>query len=173
MLIKVLGGALIVIGAWVIGLCFAYKPFYRKSDLASFALALEILESEINNYSSIMEGFLSISKKLRSDEIGSIFFKLYEKLKERTGNNIEEIWLEILEREKNKLYINEEDMDRLKDFGGILSSFDRELEIKNINALRQYILSVTKEINDEYIKNKKMFQSVGLLGGLVIVIALL
>lgn len=173
MIIKIIGCLLIIAGAWGIGLYLAYKPFYRKSALNSFNVALELLENEINNYSSLIEAFYKISKKLKDKEIGNVFLRLYNRMKEKRGENIEEIWLDILEQEKNKLFLVEEDIESLKEFGTILNGEDRELELKNIKLLKKYIYVAVDEINGQYLKNKKMLQSVGLLGGLMIAIALI
>ncbi len=173
MALKILGSILIIASSGLAGLYFAYKPYYRKSDLNSFFIALEILENEINNYSSLIEASFQISQKVSDKNISEIFLYLCEKLKEKNGEETEKIWTDSINKYKSSLYLNQEDYDTIAGMGKILNSFDREIEIKNIAVLKRYILTSIDEINIEYTKNRRMFQSIGFLGGLIIVIALI
>lgn len=170
---KIFGAVLIIASSGLTGLYFAYKPYYRKNDLNSLLTALEILENEINNYSSLIESSIQISDKLSDKNMSLIFSNLYEKLNEKNGEDIEKIWTSVINANKNKLYLKNEDYDKIISLGRILSCFDKEIEIKNIELLKKYILTSIDEIDSEYLKNKKMFQSIGFLGGLIIVIALI
>lgn len=173
MIIKITGGIITVFASFLFGLYYAYRPYYRKNDLESLITALEMLENEIKNYSSLVEAFLKISGGLTETVFSEIFLTLHNVLKEKTGEDIEKMWSDCINGERNRLYLKEEDFDKIFSFGRILKSTDREMELKNIALLKKYLSSKAEEINTEYIKNKRMFQSVGLLGGLMIVIALI
>lgn len=172
MLIKLIGSAMVIFASAVGGLYFGYRQYYRKSDLSAFLTAMEILENEINNFSSLIEAFYKISKRLSGNPVASVFEDTVKELEKKNGDEFEDIWKSKLLNFKNILYLNEEDYDKILSFGAIMKNADRDLEIRNINILKKYLRDKADEINEQYTKNRKIYQSIGFLGGLMIAITL-
>ena len=72
-----------------------------------------------------------------------------------------------------KEIISKEDEEEMKIIGKSLSSIDKDFNIEAINMITEYIDTKMEDIEKEKNKNTKMYQSLGVLSGLMIVILLI
>lgn len=170
---KILGIILIFLGATTFGYYYSYKPIFRKNDLLEMKRAILILNSEIKFLSSgIKECIVSIEKVIKKP-IKDIFSKFGELLEEKRGEELNLIWEKALEEEVYNTYLNFEDIEKFKMIYRIIGGYDKELNIKGLEIVLDYIDTAILEIDREKGKNSKMYQSLGVLGGLALIILLI
>ena len=164
-------GAVIVIGASAIaGVYYGNLETYRMRDLLEFKKALTILRSQIEYARTpLPEAMLAIAVRVR-ESVGKVFEMCAELLEHERNEKVAHIWAAAVDQYKDALFLTQEDTDQLKDFGAQLGNMDSEAQIMNISMLIDYIDERTALLNQSRDKNKKLYRSLGILGGALIVI---
>ena len=93
-----------------------------------------------------------------------------ELLLHQRNEQIAHLWAAALEQHKPALFLAQEDVDEIKAFGAQLGDLDCDAQLDSIAMLTNYINERVVHLNLGRDKNKKLFQSLGLLGGALIVI---
>lgn len=170
---KIIGIILIFLSGTSFGFYHSFKPLFRRNDLLEMKRALLILNSEIKFLStSIKEALKSIENSV-SSPIKDIFSTFRKNLEIKNGESLNIIWEESLNQAINNTYLTKEDKNKFKLIGKNLGSYDKELNLNNLNIIFNYIDTTLNEIETERLKNMKMYQSVGILGSLALIILLI
>lgn len=173
MILKIIGAVIIVLSSTLIGFFYSRKEEYRINDLNEMKRAFTILISEIEYASnSLPESMINISNKTENP-ISKILIDFAENLNKKDGQTIQQLWTEAVIKNKNDTYFIDEDLENIKSFGSTLGYLDRNMQINNINIMIDYINKKTDTLSEISIKNKKMYRSLGILGGMIIAIILI
>lgn len=173
MILKIIGAVIIVLSSTLIGFFYSRKEEYRINDLNEMKRAFTILISEIEYASnSLPESMINISNKTENP-ISKILIDFAENLNKKDGQTIQQLWTEAVIKNKNDTYFIDEDLENIKSFGSTLGYLDRNMQINNINMMIDYINKKTDTLSEISIKNKKMYRSLGILGGMIIAIILI
>lgn len=173
MILKIIGAVIIVLSSTLIGFFYSRKEEYRINDLNEMKRAFTILISEIEYASnSLPESMINISNKTENP-ISKILIDFVENLNKKDGQTIQQLWTEAVIKNKNDTYFIDEDLENIKSFGSTLGYLDRNMQINNINIMIDYINKKTDTLSEISIKNKKMYRSLGILGGMIIAIILI
>ena len=171
MYLKIIACICILIGFSMFGIYYAYKPIYRKNDLLEMKRALLSLSSEIVFFSNINEAILSIEKSL-DKPIRNIFVKFRENLEEKRGEELSYLWEDALKNGCYETYFAKEDIENINMIGKIIGSLDVNFNVEGINIVIDYINSTISMLDEEKNKTFKMYQSLGVLSGLMLIILL-
>lgn len=169
--IKLIGGVLIVIASSLIGFIKARDFEKRTAELRDIINALQILESEICYKSNILRDALLNCSEAISDNIAIIFKCASELLKNRNMTS-DEAWNEALNINAKKTSLKEEDIQILLRLGGSLGTSDYEGQVKNIGFIIKQIEGQIVKADADCIKYQAMYRKLGLLGGVAVVIML-
>ncbi|WP_250277677.1 stage III sporulation protein AB [[Clostridium] colinum] len=172
MYIKIFCSIIILMGFSIIGFYYAYKPIYRKNDLLEMKRALLSLSSEIKFFSSLNEAILNIEKNLNKP-IQNIFIKFRENMQEKRGEELAFLWEDAIKNGAYETYFVKEDIENICVIGKMIGSLDKNFNIESLNIVIEYINNTVKNIDDEKNKNFKMYQSLGFLSGLMIIVLLI
>ncbi len=172
MYLKIFLSVVILIGFSTIGFYYSYKPIYRKNDLLEMKRALLSLASEIKFFSSLNEAILNIEKNLNKP-IKNIFKKFRINMEEKRGEELSLLWQDAIKNGSYETYFTKEDIENICIVGKIIGSLDRHFNIEGLNIIVEYINVTTKCIDNEKNKTFKMYQSLGILSGLTIIILLI
>ena len=172
MTIKIIGATIVFIFFSIIGFYYSYKPLYRKNDLLEIKKAILILNSEIKFLStSIIEATYKI-ENLVENPIKNVFVYFRSLIEIYDGKSIEEIWIRAVDNALVKSYLNSEDIKNFKSIGKYICSYDKELSLNGFNLILSYIDNAILQIENQSNKHIKMYQSLGVLTGLIIIILL-
>ncbi|MCL2564289.1 MAG: stage III sporulation protein AB [Defluviitaleaceae bacterium] len=171
MLIQALGAVLIIGSSTMWGAYMAAKSYFRLRDLREMKRAFGILISEIDYAQSpLEEAAVNIAIKC-SLPIKGIFENFSKGLSGKV--NVWELWSETIENSQKDSYFSTEDMEVFKSFGKTLGYLDREMQLRNIEMQIDYINQKTDELEKTWEKSRKMYLSLGALGGVMAVILLI
>jgi len=164
-------GAFIVIGASSLaGIYYGNLETYRMRDLQEIKKGLSILRSQVDYIRApLHEAMQHISERL-SIPASRIFEMMAELLVHERNSKVAHMWEAAIDQHGGALYLNEEDIDNIKAFGGILADIDSSLQLANIDLLVNYIDGQVSGLSVSRDKNKKLYRSLGLLCGTLIVI---
>jgi len=170
-MIQIIGLILIMISTTMAGIYYGSIPSFRIKDLKEIKRGLLILKSEIEYAATPLTiACESISTKL-DNPMGKIFGNFAQHLKEKT-DDIPLAWQLSLEASKPQAYLTKEDINQLISFGTTLGYLDKHLQIRTIDMTTSYLNQEIEDLREVSLKNKKLYQTLGILGGLLIIIAL-
>lgn len=153
----------------VIGILISKKYSNRLKILKELKNALSIFKVKINySFETIPDVFKDISNKTKGTT-SKIFEETVKNLNEK-NMNAGEAWEKAVE--VNGEDLKKEDISCLKDLGKLLGKTDVEGQIAQIDLVSQFIDKQISEATDDKNKNEKMYQKLGAIVGLVIVIVL-
>ena len=171
MLIKIIGAVIVIIATAMIGYSYASKLEKRKRTLGDFASALTMLETEINFASNPLKyAFSAISRALDST-VGTFFSDLADSMDGgRIG--VKRLWDETLAIYVPVMSLTASDVEVISAFAMQLGMTDRESQLKNIAHTKTLLSAQISNAGDACNKNKKIYQSAGILSGCLIAILL-
>lgn len=154
----------------VIGILISKKYSNRVKILKDLRNALNIFEVKINfSYETIPEIFKEISEKIKGTA-GKIFGDTVKNINDE--NMIAgEAWEKSLEN--NGEALKQEDVNCLKSLGKLLGKTDVEGQISQIKLVSTFLEKQINDANEARGKNEKMYQKLGAIVGLIIVIVLI
>ncbi|RKJ52309.1 hypothetical protein D7X25_15520 [bacterium 1XD42-8] len=118
------------------------------------------------------EAFISTAGKIPSP-FQEMLKEVEEKMEERKGAHLPEIWREAVKKFMRKTSLNRQDIERLCTFGEQVGYFDKEVQM---SAIDWYVEELEKDIaqNEKTIGQKvHMCHCLGILGGLFLTILFL
>lgn len=172
MLLKIIGLTIILITSTQIGAKMAQRFEGRLKDLRGFSLALQILEREIAFLSnSLPDAMIKVSYIKGNPAV--IFRECGEILKSKEGYCVEEAWTMAFDKHVGNTFLEDEDKQILLNLGRSLGSYDIENQSQNIKTIQSQLCTQEKNAEELIVKNTKLYKSLGVLGGIAIVIVLL
>lgn len=170
-MLKIFGIMLVILSTSGIGIKLSDNLKYRIEELEELKKFMIMLRGEIMyNVASVSEGMKRIKSRLRTPYT-HLIDKVLDELSEHNGKSFSEIWklgVAVFEETNNSL--TKSDVDRLRGFGDDFGSPHKEIQLKSFDM---YIDELEITINDARKKNSdnsKMYKSLGVLAGIVIVI---
>lgn len=171
-MIKIIGATLIIIAMARIGFFVAGRFGKRVDSLMSLREGIALLESEITfSNTAPAEAFLAVSDMSRG-EVKSLFCDVYSFIKEKQIS-VEKAFDEAIEKYSYKLCLEESDTSVILDFASHFGRGDSECEIKNIRAALTKLDVCINDAAKSADKNKKMYQSGGILCGILTAVILI
>lgn len=132
-----------------------------------------LIEGEIKyNNSYLGQAFKNVSGRI-SNPYKELMIYVSDKLNERTGEPLEKIWKEGVENTLLQSGMSKKHLLKLSELGETLGYLDKDMQIANFEL---FIERLDMEINESDEKNKancKLYKSLGVLSGILIVILII
>lgn len=168
MLLKICGSLFVIISCGLLGLKFSSDYEGRINKLNNFKKAIKILKNEIAyNNESIIEA-IKKSANTKDKDIDSFLLgtrDFYEK-----GNSIKESWEKSINLNIKKCGIKESDLELFKQVGMNLGVTCRETQINYLDNFIEKIEMLEEELYGHKDEKCKLYKSMGVMTGLLIVV---
>lgn len=152
----------------IIGILISKKYSNRLQILKDMKNALNIFEVKVNfSCETIPEIFTEISQKIKGTS-GKIFKDTVENMNNMVAGDA---WEKAVE--DNSENLKKEDVNSLKPLGKLLGKTDVEGQINQIKLVCEFLEEQINEAFEEKNKNEKMYQKLGAIIGLIMVIVLI
>ena len=172
MFIRVAGTLLVMAGSAGLGMYFSAKESFRVQDLLEFKKALLILSSEIEYMrSTLSEACANIAKRT-SMGVADTFANFSKLLAHGEGETAYQLWLAAMKPCKETTCLSSEDFTVLEDFGKTLGYLDKQMQKNAIEYTVSYIDEKAAALAAASDKNKRMYRSLGVIGGLLLTVVL-
>jgi len=112
-----------------------------------------------------------VGKRIGSN-IGKIFACAGQLMSKKTGFNAAELWENAVELHIKDTYLSKSDKAILLSFGSALGYLDKETQKNSIDLCILYLEDEMKKLDLHHQKNGRLYKSLGILSGLLIVILL-
>lgn len=141
----------------------------RIANLHRMENAAALLKGEIAFSGRILEeAFLDMSARL-AEPFGEFFSLTARYLQEETS--LEEAWKQAEEAFKNSS-LTQEDLNLFRTLGRELGFLDVEMQLRTLELVEGQLVRRIKELEEQALSGCRMYQSLGILGALAVVIIL-
>lgn len=157
----------------VTGTFLCLREKYRLQDIQMLQRAVLLLKGEISYLSApLAEALESVSYKI-SGEIGDVLQKVSKQLQQREEQTAEEIWITVWQREAKRMYLSVEDIQIILEFGKTLGYLDKQQQESSMQRLLFDLEQIEKRVTQRLQQNGKLYYSMGILCGLLLIVVLL
>ncbi|TXK83416.1 stage III sporulation protein SpoIIIAB [Paenibacillus sp. N3.4] len=169
-MLKFVGGILIIGAATLIGFLQAAHYARRPKQIRVLISALQRMETEITYaLTPLPEAFASLSKQI-TEPLSSLFRLTSERLLSSDGSSTREIWRLIVKDIWKRTSMRQAEQEVLLQLGSVLGLTDRSDQIKHLRLAVSQLQTEETESREEQRRFEKMWKSLGLLIGALIVI---
>lgn len=172
MILKILGSLMIIGASSLLGYIFAKDCAIRPNELRTLQGLLQMFETEISYMSNVLtEAFHNISNT-NSSKASVFFSSTVKNLMNDSSATAGQAWEKSVNDNIKLTSLNGEDKSILLSFGKMLGNSDLEGQLKNIRLTISQLKLQEQKAEENRKKNESMFKSLGVLGGIAIVIVL-
>ena len=151
-----------------IGILISKMYENRVKELRQFKNILNIIKTKIKfTYEPLAEIFNQISQE-KSSKIEEIFENMTYKL---AFENVKYSWMDAIQ--EADISITQEDKDILKELGKVLGQTDADSQVNEIEVTESFLNMQIEKAEEARKKNQKMYKTLGVVVGLVVVIILI
>lgn len=170
-MVKIIGIMLIIASTSALGIKLSDNLKYRIEDLEELKKFMIMLRGEIMyNVASVSEGMKRIKSRLRMPYT-ELIDRVVNELGEHNGKSFSDIWksgVQVFEETGNSL--TKSDVERLIGFGNDFGSPHKEIQLKSFDMYIDELENTISDARKKNTDNSKMYKSLGVLSGIVIVI---
>ncbi len=166
-------GALMLVSAcgyagWHVSGNYARRPV----ELRQFIAALQMLETEVTYAATPLPDALAGIAERVDPGVSLFFDHAAKELKTARGTSAREAWSTALQSYRAVSTLDRGDLSILNSLGHNLGLSDRENQVKHLRLTLEQLKMAQARAEETAAKNVKLWNYVGLLGGLIIVLAL-
>jgi len=167
-IIKMMGAVMIIAGGGLYGAVRAGRLKKRHRGLVLVDTALSSMANEINYSDDCIDDVMRNAAKISGiKEIFDSCATLSNKMP------ISKRWNEAVKMDSKKLNLNKSDCEIISMLGGELGMTDREGQFKNIEHIRLLLSKQIDDAHEQYLKEAKLFRSLGITAGIFLAILLM
>lgn len=172
-MVKLFGSAIVFFGCGLAGMLVARGYSLRPVELRSFQAALYMLETEIAYAATpLTEALQTLAE--RSDRRVAPFFRyVLAELSAAPGITFREAWEEALKKFYRQTSLIKSDLAVLNNLGRALGRSDRQDQRRHLRLAGEQIGAAAARAQKEAPAQAKLWNYLGFLGGLVIVLLLI
>lgn len=170
---RLIGAILLLGGAGGFSVCLCRDMQLRLLQLYEMKRMYELFRSQISYSLAAFPEICRMSSFHMKAPFSEFLYAVYEKAEENSGKAYPQIWEEETERFFAKASIKKEDKMQLSEFARSLGYADKELMEQEIEERIRTLLFVIQDMETHLAEREKMIMSVGIMGGLLLVILLL
>lgn len=171
-MIKLLGAAMVVAAGTIGGMTVAGRYSRRPRELKSLGSALQMLETEIAYGANHMKEALEQVGARCDKAVEPLFSRAAANLSATSGVTAASAWESSLCAYYRGSALSPQDLIILRSLGSSLGISDREDQIKHLDLAMEQIKSENVKAEDEAARNVKLWNYLGFLGGLLLVLIL-
>jgi len=167
-----LAGIILTLGASAaLGWYFSNLAVFRRQDLLEFKKALLILKSEIEYIASPLPEAMANIAVRTTPPVARLFALFAESLKHNeSGETAYQLWLSAIGECKKQIFLKEEDWEAISSFGKTLGYLDKQMQLDSIGFTCGYIDQEVAVLQSEIEKSRRMYRSLGIIGGILLVV---
>ena len=172
-MLKAAGACLVVAAAAGIGVSFSADLKKRCSELRMLKQMIYMLRGEIKyTKTPLPEAFSHIAVRL--PEPFSLFLNgTAERMRRMEGETLGEIWRDQIKKDLAASHLSRQDKEQLATLGEILGYLDLEMQLSAVDLYLEQLESGIRQAQEDAGEKRKLYQTLGVAGGIFLVILLL
>lgn len=170
MMIKLFGAMMIFTACAMLGLYQAAAFENRVKQLRQLIQAFQRLETEIDyGFTPLPAALEKISSTIQ-EPVAAIFRLSAAELRQNNGSTTIQSWKDAVNTSWHKTSMKAAEKDVVLQFGSTLGISDRKDQMKHIHLAKNQLQAEEMIAKEEQLRYAKMWKSLGVLGGVFIVI---
>lgn len=170
LLLKTIVCCIILLSSSAVGYLISLRYSLRVKQLNYLLNSLNGLETEIIYYSTPLPLAMDRVAKRSDRSISNIFEETSRMLRSREGYRIDEAWKKAVMRSENMTSLSKEDIEIIINFGKDLGIGNKEIQSKHFKFIKILLDEQKEKAIYEKNKNGEMYNRLGIVLGLAIVI---
>lgn len=171
MAVKLLAVCLILGSCTLLGFGLADRLKRQAETIGQLRHVLNTLSNEISFSLSPLPDVL---RRVSKEDLGMVSdFAACVARELAQGGSFREAWLSALEQYRRRLGISERTVQILQNLGHSLGTLSRELEVGNIHIALGALKEEEQRVRARYDKDAKMYRSLSIMAGILIVVIFL
>lgn len=172
-MIKIIGGIFTICSSIAIGTYFSQSLTWRLEALKEMKHCILLLKGDIRYACTpLPEAFAAIGGR-KEDEFGRFFLKLSKELNQLNGIEFKELWKRTIETELVNSALKKSDKESFERLGESLGYLDKEMQINQIDFYLTQLEEMMQQLEEEKKEKKKLYQMLGIMGGIFLTILLI
>lgn len=172
-MIKMIGSIFTICSSIAIGTYFSQSLTWRIEALKEIKYCILLLKGDIRYACTpLPEAFASIGGR-KQNAFGNFFLKLSQQLNRLDGTTFVELWKAAVETELSETALKKSDKESLEKLGESLGYLDKEMQLNQIDFYLTQLEEEMKQLEGEKKDKKKLYQTLGIMGGIFLTILLL
>lgn len=173
LVIKVIGCILIMSSCTGMGLLFAGEIKRRLEDLKSAKSIAILLRGDIRYAQTALPEALENAAKRHEGRLAPFLKRVSGELKQYSGTSLRDIWRIAVNEELNKTSLTKKDKECLLQLGDQLGYLDIDMQINTIDWYITQVEDMMNDLSNDAKQKIRLYQSLGILFGLFVVILIL
>ena len=161
-MLKLTGGFLIILAASLLGGCLAWEQDRICQEMRYLQGLMLRLRGE-----------LWYSRTMLPDIFRRLAGEMADRMCRKDGGNLVEIWSQGVEIHLTENMIPEKERQRLMELGSFLGHADIEMQIRYLDCYLEEFAYAIKERQSMLGEKKKLYRSLGVIGGILIAVMLI
>ncbi len=172
MLLKILGGIMIISAGGLIGILYSGRLYARHRELNNLRRHMQMLETEIIYGATPLPAAMA-NIAGRTEGLASSFFLLVAKcLSERSFYSFKDAWVYSVDSIFHGTPLDWADVELIKGLGNILGGSDREDQKKHFELFYMQLRHQEDKALEELKRSGRMYRSLGFLLGIAVFVVL-
>ena len=169
--IRIAGMLITMAASATFGLYMSSLGAFRRQDLLEMKKALLILKSEIEYMASTLPDAMENIAARVSGPVSELFECFADALQNNPeGETAYRLWLAAIDTNKKSTFLKAGDWEVIGGFGKTLGYLDKQMQVDSIHFTMDYIDTQISELQESSPKNERMFRSLGIIGGVLLLV---
>lgn len=172
-LFRILGYVMILSSCTGMGCLFAGEIKRRLEDLKAAKSMAILLRGDIRYAQTALPEALENAAKRHEGRLGPFLKRVAGELKEYSGTSLKDIWAKAVKEELKHTSLTKKDRECLLFLGEQLGYLDKDMQMNTIDWYITQLEEIMKEVSSDAKQKMRLYQSLGVLAGLFVVILFL
>ncbi|WP_281886652.1 stage III sporulation protein SpoIIIAB [Paenibacillus sp. YYML68] len=169
-MLKLVGAAMILLAGTLLGFYQASQLARRPRQISDLIRLLQRLETEIVYGFTPLAAALRTSSQTCSTAVGTLFAAAAEALGRSEGRPVQAIWQETMRERWRELSLKQGEQEIMLQLGTTLGLTDRDDQVKHLRLAISQLQGEHERAKDEQQRYERMWKSLGVLMGALVVI---
>lgn len=172
-MIRILGAVLVVAASAGIGFSYSFRLGRRLEQLRQLERMTLLLKGEISyGCAALPEALISIGKKM-PEPFACFLEKVADRLSGYPDKSFQQVFQEEVEENLKQSALTAKDKEALMQMGAFLGYLDKDMQLRTVDLYLQELEREIKATGESIPGKQKLCRSLGIMGGLFLVLLLI
>lgn len=169
-MLKTAGIVLILTSSAGLGFGRSYELSLREKALGDMLQMIRWLKGEIcSRHASLPDAFISVSERM-PERYREFLIKISKEMRESHGTRFGELYQTCAMETLKELPLSKKEWELFLSIGGCLGYLDLEMQKKQLDFYEEEFVRALNDLRTEAPARKKVYQSLGVMGGILLAI---
>ena len=172
-MIKIIGALLVISSCGALGLYFSGELRTRINDLEELKKLLILLRGDIRYTNTPLPEALETLSKRHDGTYKKFLNNISNQLLKLNGESFSAIWKEAVKKDLKHTSLSKEDYNLIDQLGESIGYLDKNMQINTLDLYIEQIEITSSRLSKTVKEKTRLYNSLGIMGGIFITIILL